>query len=301
MRAVPVLGALAALLVVASGNAPARDTAARSVQIAVATADGRILLIDTKGRRLATLTRPTRRGQRDWAPACSPDGKRIAFARTTDGDRTFHIYVVRADGRGVRRITRGRFDESPAWSPDGRWIAYASMDGLRLVHPDGNGGRLVPGTGTSGAHYSMPFASDPSWTPGGRLAYSFHPENASDWPPACERPSSRCGWVWTSRPDGRLQRPVVRGRDAHWSNGRLVVYTRPNGGVAAIPARGGTSRFLGRGYKADWSPDGRTIVFARMGGMPGGDGIWVMNANGSNRHRIFRGATDPAWRPSSTR
>jgi hypothetical protein len=167
--------------------------------------------------------------------------------------------------------------------------------------PTGNGGRLVPGTGTSGAHYSMPFASDPSWTPGGRLAYSFHPENASDWPPACERPSSRCGWVWTSRPDGRLQRPVVRGRDAHWSNGRLVVYTRPNGGVAAIPARGGTSRFLGRGYKADWSPDGRTIVFARMGGMPGGDGIWVMNANGSNRHRIFRGATDPAWRPSSTR
>jgi Tol biopolymer transport system component len=266
MRAVPVLGALAALLVVASGNAPARDTAARSVQIAVATADGRILLIDTKGRRLATLTRPTRRGQRDWAPACSPDGKRIAFARTTDGDRSFHIYVMSADGRGLRWITTGRFDESPSWSPDGSWIAYVSMEGLRLVHRDSAGRRLVPGTGVSGPQYSTLFASDPSWTPGGRLVYSFHPEDASDWPPACERPASRCGWVWTSRSDGRSRRPVVRGRDAHWSpDGHVVVYTPANGGVATIPGRGAKSRFLSRGYKADWSPDGRSIVFARIG------------------------------------
>jgi Tol biopolymer transport system component len=285
-------------LVGLDGSTPVGVPAAASTRIAVSTTDGGILLINAGGRRVATLTRHRNRAAADWAPAWSLDGTRLAFARTTDGRRSFHIYVMRADGYSVRRITNGRFDESPSWSLDGRWIAYSSQRGIALVHPDGSGRRLVPGTGKQGPGYSVPFASDPSWTPGGRLVYSFHPENPSDWPASCKRQSNRCGWVMTSRIDGRDRRALVRGRDAHVSlDGARYVYTPPNGGVATIAAGGGKSQLLGRGYRASWSSDAQRIVYARLGATAGGDAIWVMDANGRRPHRILRGATTPAWAP----
>jgi Tol biopolymer transport system component len=296
MKAMALLGVLGTVLV--SAFVSAAGSSVVPTRIAVATTGGGIVLIEAGGRRLATLTRPRRQGVLDWGPAWSPDGKRIAFVRTTDAHRSFHVYVMRADGSGVRRLTNGQFDESPSWSPAGRLIAYESADGLRVVRPDGSGRRLVPGTGTSGPDWSRPFAADPSWTPAGRLVYSFHPEIPVDWPASCKRLSSRCGWVWTSRVDGRSRHFLVRGRDAHWSpDGRQVVFTPPDGGVATIAAAGGRSRFLGRGYLASWAPDGLSIVYARLGEGPAGDSIWIMGANGSRPHRIFRGATDPAWGP----
>src|SRR5512142_1983078 len=126
-----VLAALA--MSAAVGGASARD-GGLSGRIAVATTDGRIVLIDGTGHQVAVLTKRAP-STSDWAPAWSPDGTRIAFVRTTDGRRSFHVHVMRADGTGIRQITHGRFDENPAWSPDGRWIAYSSASGLRLVHP----------------------------------------------------------------------------------------------------------------------------------------------------------------------
>ena len=78
------------------------------------------------------------------------------------------------------------------------------------------------------------------WTPDGRIAYASHAEERYDWPKRCERPASRCGCVWTSRLDGTRRRALVRGRDAHWSpDGRAVVFTPPDGGVAGKPVRVG--------------------------------------------------------------
>ena len=228
MRTAALLGALAALLVVAFGHARDAAPASPRAQIAVATAGGRIVLIDPSGRRLATLTRPKRAGWADWAPAWSPDGKRLAFVRTTDARRSFHVYVMHADGSGVRRLTKGPFEYSPSWSPDGRWIAYTASDGIRVMRLDGSGSRRVLGTGLLKPGCSMSYASEPSWTPGGRLAYSFHAEIPRDWPASCDRASSHCGWVLTVRRDGNHRRPVVRGRDAHWS---------PNAGSSSIRRR----------------------------------------------------------------
>src|SRR5215471_3673679 len=169
-----VILVFASMLLPAWAAAAARETPPEAGQIAVATIGGRIVLVNTAGHRFATLT--GRAGVVDWAPAWSPDGKWLAFARSTDGRRSFHVYVMRADGSRVRQLTQGRFDESPAWSPDGRWIAYASEGGIRIVHPNGHGTRLVRGTGISGPDYSTPFGAMPSWTPRGRLSYAFHPE-----------------------------------------------------------------------------------------------------------------------------
>jgi TolB protein len=61
-------------------------------------------------------------------PAWSPDRSRIAFvAARTPGDQSSRaLYVMNADGKGVRRLTTEGFDARwPSWSPDGRSIVFA--------------------------------------------------------------------------------------------------------------------------------------------------------------------------------
>jgi dipeptidyl aminopeptidase/acylaminoacyl peptidase len=61
----------------------------------------------------------------DENPAWSPDGTRIAFDSSRDGQ--FEIYSIRVDGTDVRRLTDHQsLDAAPSWSPDGRSIAYIS-------------------------------------------------------------------------------------------------------------------------------------------------------------------------------
>jgi Tol biopolymer transport system component len=96
-------------------------------------------------------------GDASW----SPDGTRIVFTSTRDrnGQTCFHdcrpsgeIYVARADGTGVTRLTTSEADDqSPTWSPDGRSIAFVSDRSNRDEHEneiwmigvDGDGLRRV--------------------------------------------------------------------------------------------------------------------------------------------------------------
>ncbi len=79
-------------------------------------------------------------------PAWSPDGTRIAFQSKRDGNQ--EIYVINADGTGLRRLTdHPAVDGRPAWSPDSQWIAFESeRDGkldIYIMRADGTDVRRV--------------------------------------------------------------------------------------------------------------------------------------------------------------
>ncbi|MEU5990473.1 protein kinase [Spirillospora sp. NPDC047418] len=94
-------------------------------------------------------TRVTTDGVRSVDPEWSPDGSKIAFTRGPDEHST--IWVVNADGTGLRAVTTGTDDDmDPAWSSDGRWLCYVRGDVadpvIHAVRADGTGDRvLTPG------------------------------------------------------------------------------------------------------------------------------------------------------------
>jgi len=80
----------------------------------------------------------------NWAPAWSPDGRRIAF--TTDRDGNNEIYVMDADGSQLVNLTNNPADDRmPTWSPDSQNIAFISNrdDNYEIYIMDEDGKNLV--------------------------------------------------------------------------------------------------------------------------------------------------------------
>jgi len=72
----------------------------------------------------------------DVSPAWSPDGTRLAISSNRDDSSgQQHIAVIQADGTGFTRLTPGY---TPAWSPDGTRIALAKA-GLWVINANGTG------------------------------------------------------------------------------------------------------------------------------------------------------------------
>jgi Tol biopolymer transport system component len=79
----------------------------------------------------------------DWAP----DGSRVTFAAFDRSSRRTGLFVVNADGSGLRQVTPSGIGAlSAQWSPNGALVAFTSCCGLPqawVVHPNGTGLRQV--------------------------------------------------------------------------------------------------------------------------------------------------------------
>ena len=96
----------------------------------------------------------------DSNPTWSPDGSQMAFSRGPEMVPN-HIYVMNADGTGVRQLTEGNgSDRNPAWSPDGTKIAFSRSGEVFVMDADGSNVTAV----TALAAESAP---SPAWSPGG--------------------------------------------------------------------------------------------------------------------------------------
>jgi TolB protein len=135
---------------------------------------GDLFVMRADGSHVRRVT-PTDRTKLDFHPTWSPDGTRIAFARSTFskplGTDPFvgqepsgsGIFVVRADGSELIRLTElvpggdGGLDEWPDWSPDGRRIVFQRDFEIYVMNAHGSVLRKLTG-GHSG---------QPSWSPDG--------------------------------------------------------------------------------------------------------------------------------------
>lgn len=158
------------------------------------------------------------------SPTWSPNGRRIAFA-----DKDHHLFVMRSNGRHLRRLDLKGVLYDPAWSPDGKRIAFARMSKYKSIPEsdiyvarlDGSKLRnLTPSRrGLSG------LGSGPSWSPGGgRLAFS--------------RGDEGCGVIFVMRADGSKKRRVTP--DECGDRQHLSPVWSPAGGAIAYVSKADT-------------------------------------------------------------
>jgi WD40-like Beta Propeller Repeat len=109
----------------------------------------------------------------DRAATYSPDGTKLVFDATRDGNT--EIYVMDADGQDQRRLTYDpdNSDWGASWSPDGKWIAFnpnrTGDPGIYVMAADGTALRQV-------ANLPGPDAA-PSWSPDGTHIAFWHQGN----------------------------------------------------------------------------------------------------------------------------
>jgi Tol biopolymer transport system component len=123
----------------------------------------------------------------DVEPRCawSPDGQQIFFtAGSGPGAIDHKLYIVNADGSGLRQITTGETNDlDPVLSPGGDWIAFHRNCDLWLIRLDGSDARRLLEGSPSFCAIMM------SWSPDSqRIAFA-------NLPPLSDKPTPPEMWV----------------------------------------------------------------------------------------------------------
>ena len=240
---------------------------------------GNVWTIGADGSRARLLIRDA------YSPAWSPDGSKLAFVSSRSGDE--EIYLARADGSGVTRLTRSAGpDLSPAWSSDGRRLAFSRNAEIWTMSVNGSAQRpLVRKAKVWHEHHT------PTWHRS-RIVYSSNRVssfNAELFAVPAER------LTFTKGSDGVLGDD---GMPDFSPNGRRIAFTsnrNQQGEIYVMNADGSGQKRLTRRPGDDWapsfSPDGSRIAFTQLPGT-----LWVMNADGTAVKRLTAGV-DADWRP----
>ena len=252
----------------------------------------------------------------------TPPGKngRIAFMRKDEGGH-WQIWIAGRRLEGARQITSGAADSGwPVWSPDGRKLAFDSsrtdpkpndstaINDVFTMNP--NGSNVTKLTDSVGA------SADAAWSPDGSLI-AFDADRGDA--------TSQQG-IYVMRPDGSDVRRVTT-RPAGYQadlaprfspDGRWLVFTRYRGSGRSEKAALYVVRLDGTGLRrlttfaihagdADWSPQGKRIVFEAYPSPRSYGDVWVIGVNGRGLRNLTRnppgeaGSADPVWSPDGTR
>jgi Tol biopolymer transport system component len=267
-----------------------------------------IALVDLATGARRALTNPVPNGVGDSAVAVSPDGRRMAFARTgTARMPATDIYVADLSGDfsvkdGPRRLAVGqRTPVSLAWMPDGDAIVFSSGGSLWRMSATGEQPRAPERLTFAGSQ-----AADPALSRGGqRLAYSHLQVRENIWRVDLAGGTEAAGAPHTlipsTREDEWPQYSPEGGRIAFLSNrsGSRQIYICDAGGsnlVRLTSLPGGVERPY-----PGWSPDGRTIVFAARAA--GNADLFAVDVQGGPPRRLtFDSSSEyhPQWSRDGT-
>ena len=281
-----------------------------------------IWLMDVASKKATNLTK---HHSGNFRPSWSPDGRWIAFTSDRDSQpanfpgmwehlQSTGVYVIRADGRELRRLTRkDGVAGSPSWSADGRRLLFYETDevGAYLAKSGNSRTELVSVDVMTGERKLYTASNEtklsPRWLSDGRISYI---KRAAD-----DTAGLR---IW--HPSRRVD-TLIRGavRNASWApGGRSVVYERiaRHGSTQhLIPALSTDADFevlLSEPFPS-FSLDGTKLLYSQYGqgkssatglvtSATGNTSIEVMIARGDGKRTLFHrdgfSAFSAVWSPA---
>ena len=242
-------------------------------------------------------TNLTQNASDDWAPVWSPDGQRLAFASSRDGNT--EVYVMAADGTDPTNLTQNADTDgwNIVWSPNGQRIAFTSeRDGNTEVY-------VMAADGTDQTNLTQSAGDDwaPVWSPDGqRLAFASNRDGNTE--------------VYVMAADGTDQTNLTQSAGDDWapvwsSDGQRLAFASNRDGnteVYVMAADGTEPTRLTQNAGDDrdpvWAPDGQRLAFASD--RDGNTEVYVMAADGTNPTSLtyhFSGEWSPVWSPDGQR
>lgn len=220
----------------------------------------------------------------------------LAFQSDRGGN--WDIYIIHADGSGLKRLTRdSASDVNPAWSPDGRTIAFSSTrtgkgDIYLMLADGGNVRQLTSHPAYEGA---------PRFSPGGRFVVF---EGERDGRAEIYRVEVESGEV--ERLTDSMSRKLGPAYSPDGSTIAFMERSLLRWHVSVLDTRTGRTRALSEGAwgacRPSFAPDG-LLAYVSTAESPKAD-LWFREMSGAREGRAWRLPTrpgahnyDPAFSP----